>query len=158
MLQQTHKAPAETQRQPRQWGITALAGGALLLIVLALVAIPLLGRRPVEFAPITTPEGVVQRFFDATYRGDYAAAYAMLSETTQKEQSLAEFQEQSRYRNDSEMRVDNVAMHTDTATVTVTLTYFSPGGLFGGGEWTTEYDVLLEQDGDTWRIVGMPLW
>jgi hypothetical protein len=158
MLEQTQHTPTEARRPSRQWGIAALAGGALLLIVLALATIPLLGRRPVEFAPITTPEGVVQRFFDATYRGDYAAAYALLSETTQNEQSLAEFQAQSRYRSDSEMRVDTVVMHTDTATVTVTLTYFSPGGLFGGNEWSTQYDLLLERSGDTWRIVGTPFW
>lgn len=158
MLQHTQQPPADTQRSPRQWGIAALATGALLLIVLSLATIPLLGRRPMEFAPITTPEGVVQRFFDATYRGDYAAAYAMLNDATQADLTLAEFQAQSRYRDDSEMRIDTVATYADTATVTVTLTYFSPGGLFGGGEWSTQYDVLLERADDSWRIVGTPFW
>jgi hypothetical protein len=100
----------------------------------------------------------VQRFFDATYRGDYVAAYAMLSDTTRRELSLADFQERVRYERESEMRVDTVAIHGATATVTVTVTHYSPGGLFGGGEWSTRYDILLERDGDTWRILGEPFW
>lgn len=146
-------------RRPRGgWGLPAIAISALILIVVALVAIPLAGRRPPELAPASTPEGVVQRYFDATYRGDYAAAYAMLSPTTREELSLAEFQARLRYQRESEMRVETVAIHDGTATVAVSLTHFSPGGLFGGNEWTTEFDVLLERDGESWLIVGEPFW
>ena len=56
------------------------------------------------------------------------------------------------------MRIDDVVIHTDTATVTVTVTHVEGGGLFGGGEWSNRADLLLERDGDTWQIVGEPFW
>jgi hypothetical protein len=156
MIPATHEAPSQARRLRGGWGLPALAIGALVLIVIAVIAIPLAGRQTPVLAPITTPEGVVQRFYDAIYRGDYTAAYAMLSDATQQEQSLADFQARWRYERESEMRIDNVRLHDSTATVTVTVTHFSPGGLFGGGEWSAQYDVLLERAGETWRIIGSP--
>lgn len=150
--------PLDERRRDDNRGLVALAGGAIVLIVLALVAIPLAGRRAAVLAPSTTPEGVVQRFFAATYGGDYTGAYAMLSDETRRDVSLAEFQERMRYERQSEMRVDGVVTHADSATVTITVTHYEPGGLFGGGEWSTQTDLLLARDGDTWRIVGEPFW
>lgn len=153
----TQSPQLETPRHRGDWGLAALAVGAVVLVVIALAAIPLAGRPP-ELAPASTPEGVVQRFFDATYRGDYVAAYAMLSDETRRELSLADFQARMRYERESELRVDDVALHGETATVTVTVTHYSPGGLFGGGEWSNQYDLLLEREGETWRILGEPFW
>jgi hypothetical protein len=140
------------------WGLGALAIGALILIVIALISIPLAGQRTPEFAPTTAPEGVVQRYFDALYRGDYVAAYAMLSDEVRRERSLADFQERMRYERESEVRIDDVVIHDNTATVTVTMTHVEGGGLFGGSEWSNRADLLLERDGDTWQIVGEPFW
>jgi hypothetical protein len=146
------------RRAPGGWGLIAFAVGGLILVVIALIAIPLAGNRPAELAPASAPEGVVQRFFAATYRGDYTAAYAMLSAETQREVSLADFQARLRYERASEMRVDDVVIHDGTATVTVIVTHYSPGGLFGGSEWSSQTDLLLERDGDSWLIVGEPFW
>ncbi|MGQ9926773.1 MAG: hypothetical protein ACUVS4_07865 [Chloroflexaceae bacterium] len=154
----TSQQPLSDARQPgRNWGLWALVGGAALLIIIALLTIPLSARQQPVFAPLSTPEGVVQRFFDAVYRGDYAGAYGFLSANMQRERSLAEFQNQIRYARNGEMRVDRVAIHDDTATVTVTVTRFEPGGIFGGNQWSTQYDLLLERDGESWRIVSWPL-
>lgn len=158
MTPRINHPPAERRQIGGSRWLLALAAGAILLVIVALVAIPLAGRQPAELAPASTPEGVVQRFFAAAYRGDYAAAYAMLDDTTRRDLTLAEFQSRLRYERDSEMRVDGVALHGETATVSVTVTHYSPGGLFGGDEWTTPYDLLLERDGDTWRIIGEPFW
>lgn len=158
MLRATRDPRVGAPRWSQAWGLLALVGGALALVIIALIAIALGGRQQPELAPLSTPEGVVQHFFDATYRGDYATAYGMLSDTTRRERTLAEFQEQLRYQRDSELRVNAVAIHDQTATVTVTVTHFSPGGLFGGNEWSTQYDILLERDGETWRIIGWPFW
>jgi len=153
----TDSHPAR-RRLSGSWGLFALAGGALALVVIALIAIAMADRRQPELAPDSTPEGVVQRFFAATYRGDYAAAYGMLSDTAQHERSLAEFQERMRYERQSEMRVDAAAVHGETASVIVTVSHFSAGDIFGGGEWSAQYDLLLERDGDSWRITGEPFW
>lgn len=153
-------AARDTVREGRRvgWGLFAIAAGALTLIIAAVLTIVLSGGREPDLAPASTPEGVVQRFFAAIYRGDYAAAYAMLDEPTRRERSLAEFQASMGYQRDSEMRIDAVVIHDGTATVTVLLTHFSPGGLFGGSVWIAQHDILLERDGATWRIVGAPLW
>lgn len=156
MAQTTRDTVREGRRPGGGWGLLAIAAGSLTLVIAAVIAIALAGGRAPDMAPASTPEGVVQRFFAATYRGDYASAYALLSESTRRERTLAEFQERMSYQRDSEMRVDAVAIHEGTATVTVTVTHFSPGGLFGGGEWSTQYDMLLERDGASWRIVGEP--
>lgn len=156
MTPSTHSPHIEQRRGG--WGLIALGLGALVLVVIALVTIPLAGREPPAMAPLSSPEGVVQRFFDAAQRGDYVAAYAMLSEPTRRDITLAEFQSRLRYERESELRIDAVAIHDTTATVSVSLTHYSPGGLFGGGEWTSQYDLLLERDGETWRIMGQPFW
>jgi len=38
------------------------------------------------------------------------------------------------------------------------VTRVDTGGLFGGSEWSSRADLLLERDGDTWQIVGEPFW
>lgn len=155
MAQATHKT--QSGRQPGAlWGLLALASITLTLFVVALLVIFESGREQPVLASTATPEGVVQRYYAAAYRGDYAAAYAMLSESARRERSLSEFQSIMRYQRASEMQIANVAIHGDTATVTVTLTYFSGDGLFGGSQWSNQTDLLLERDGETWRITGEP--
>lgn len=156
MLEVTPQTVSERRRPA--WGLIGLAAGALVLVVAALVTLAVAERRQPVLAPASTPEGVVERFFDATYRGDYAAAYAMLDAPTRQHRTLAAFQARAQSLREAEVRVDAVAIHGQTATVTVTVTHFTPGGLFDSGAWSDRYDVLLERDGDTWRIVGEPFW
>src|SRR3712207_5545314 len=75
-------------------GLALLIAGALVLIVLGLISIPLASRRAPALAPAATPEGTVQRFYQAAYRGDYSAAYAFLSAEAQRHLSVAELQQQ----------------------------------------------------------------
>ena len=56
------------------------------------------------------------------------------------------------------MRVDAVSIHSQTATVTVTVTHVTPGGLFDSGAWSDRRDVLLGRVGDTVRLVCAPFW
>lgn len=136
-----------------------IVGGALLLIVLGLISIPFAARREPTLAPATTPEGVVQRFYQSVYAGDYQSAYDLLSEDTRARVSLLELQQQlSSELDNSQLRVGAVTDHGTTATVAVTLTYVQPGGIFGSGEWTRELEVLLRRDGDSWHIVSGPFY
>lgn len=54
--------------------MTALIVSALALIAIGLESIPLMAWRTPTLAPVTTPEGIVQRFYAAAYRGDYRPA------------------------------------------------------------------------------------
>lgn len=156
MLETTPRTTAHHGRPG--WGLIALVAGALVLIVAALVTLAVGARREPTLAPASTPEGVVERFFAATYGGDYAAAYAMLSAKTRADTTLADFQARMQWLRETEMRVEAATVHGATATVTITITHFTPGGLFNSGAWSDRYDMLLERDGDAWLIVGEPFW
>lgn len=135
--------------------LALLLGGAVLLIIAGLVAVPLMGRQTPPLAPENTPEGVVQRFYLALYARNYSTAYDYLAPDTQEKLSLTEFQQGSQHIVDnSQLRIGSVTVDGDTATVRANLTTFGSGELFGSNEWTSENDVLLERDGESWKIVS----
>lgn len=139
--------------------IILIVGGALALIVLGLLSIPFAARREPTLAPASTPEGVVQRFYQSVYAGDYASAYDLVSEDTRAHISLLELQQQlSSELDNSQLRVGAITDHGETATVAVTLTYVEPGGIFGAGEWTRDLQILLQRDGESWRIISGPFY
>ena len=140
-------------------GLVALILGALLLIAVGLIAVPLAARRSPSLAPVATPEGTVQRFYQAVYNGDYSAAYAFLSADTQRRLSLIELQQQlgvDLLR--SQARVSTTRVTDSHATVRVILTHFSPDGIFGSNEWQEEREILLQREGAAWKIVSGPFF
>jgi hypothetical protein len=155
---------------PQKSGVTpkrrridpALAGivvGDVILIVAGLIAIPLAARRSPALAPETTPEGVVQRFYQAAYAGDYAAAHGYLAAEARVQLSALDLQQQlAPQLQQTQMRVISTMVHDDSANVRVALTHFQPGGLFGSNEWTEELDIVLTREGQAWKIVGGPFY
>jgi hypothetical protein len=128
---------------------------ALALIAIGLVSIQLLASRTPTLAPVTTPEGIVQRFYAAAYRGDYRLAYGYLGADAQRTLSVVDLQQQlNPDLQQSQVRVGAATISDTSATVRVTLTHFSSDGLFGSQEWSTEREVLLQREGDAWKIVG----
>ena len=147
-------------RAGRSWltldrGLAALILGALALIAVGLASIPLVSRSTATLAPETTPEGVVQRFYAAAYRGDYRLAYSFLGADAQRALTAVELQQQlSPDLQQSQVRVSDAIISDPSATVRVTLTHFQPDGLFGSQEWSTEREVLLQREGGAWKIAG----
>jgi hypothetical protein len=136
-------------------GLVLLIAGAVVLIVAGLISIPLLARRTPTLAAPTTPEGVVQRFYQALYGGDYATAYSSLSADTQRKVSVAELQQgMSGDLRDTQIRTGKVTVTGDKATVPVTTTHFSTGGLLSTNEWTSDSELLLQQEAGLWKIVS----
>jgi len=137
-------------------GLLFLIGGALALIAIGLVSITLTARSAPELSPATTPEGTVQRFYQAAYQGDYAAAYRLLSTDVQRRLSERELQDRMGPQlRQSQIRVGVATVQGNRATVPVKQTYFRDG-LFGTGETGSEYEMSLERDGDAWKITGLP--
>ena len=154
--QATGNPPSRRRVDPLLTGIVV---GAVLLIVAGLLAIPLLARRTPALALETTPEGIVQRFYQAVYADDYAAAHGYLASATRAQISEIELQQQlSPQLHQSQARVANTIVRADAATVQVVLTHIQPGGLFGSNEWTENHDVLLKREGTDWKIVGGPFY
>jgi hypothetical protein len=156
-------APQETPTSPAQRRIdpalAAIVIGAIVLIIVGLIAIPLAARRSPELAPETTPQGVTQRFYQAAYAGDYATAYGYLAAEARAQLPELDLQQQlaSRLRQ-TQMRVIETTAHASSATVRVTLTHFQPGGLFDSSEWTEELDVALKREGEAWKITDGPFY
>lgn len=93
------------RRPPRAvWGLVGLVAAAVALIGVALLVIPTVSRRPLELAPLSTPEGVVQHFYDAIYRGNYGTAYALLSDQTQRDMPLEGFQGYANFNRERDAR------------------------------------------------------
>lgn len=136
-------------------GLALLIVGALILIAVGLVSIPLVAGRAPALAPETTPEGVVQRFYAAAYRGDYQAAYAYIGAEAQRTLSAVELQQQlSSELQQSQARIGAASVNGASASVHVTFTHFGQGGLFGSNEWNSKREVLLQREGDSWKIAG----
>lgn len=136
-------------------GMTALIVSALALIAIGLVSLPLMAWRTPTLAPVTTPEGIVQRFYAAAYQGDYSLAYSYLGTDAQGALSVVDLQQQlNPDLQQSQVRIGAATISDTSATVRVTLTHFSSDGLFGSQEWSTEREVLLQHEGNAWKIVG----
>jgi hypothetical protein len=155
--------PRDTGVPPKDRRIDpVLAGsgvGAVLLIVAGLIAIPLAARRSPALAPETTPEGVVQRFYQAAYAGDYATAHGYLAATVRAQLSALDLQQQlAPQLRQTQMRVSSTSVHDSTATVRVALTHIQPGGLFGSSEWVEQLDIVLTREGAAWEIVSGPFY
>lgn len=156
MPQDSRVTPERRRIDPTLAGIVV---GAVILIVAGLIAIPLAARRTPALAPETTPEGVVQRFYQAAYAGDYDAAHGYLTAEARAQLSALDLQQQLSPRlRQSQMRVSSTTVGGDTGTVRVALTHFQPGGIFGSNEWTEELDVVLKREGGEWKIAGGPFY
>jgi len=148
-------------RRPVDRGLLLLVGGALLLIAVGLASMALWGRRAPDLAPAGTPEGVVQRFYQAAYAGDYDAARAMLSAEQQRRLSAGDLRERLSYTlRQSQVVVGAAAVRAGTASVPVTQTHYDQGGLFGSSEWTNTGEAQLTREGDSWKIAdwGIAFW
>ena len=151
--------PSQASGAPRRVdrGLLLLVGGALLLIAVGLASMALWGRRAPELAPATSPEGVVQRFYQAAYANDYATAHGFLAAETQARISANELQQQlSQQLRQTQMRVAETSVVGESATVQATITHSYPGGLFGSDEWTEQTSLVLNRAGDSWKIVSGP--
>ncbi len=140
-------------------GFLLLVLGAVVLILIGLISIPLTARRTPSLAAANTPAGTVQRFYQAAYGGDWQAAHRFLSPTTQQQLSLTELQQQiGADLKNSQMVVTNTSVQTTTATVTVKVTHTQPGGLFNTGQYVSTNDVLLQREGNDWQIISGPFY
>jgi hypothetical protein len=141
------------------WGadrkLALVIGGAVLLVAIGLAALSLAERRQPALAPASTPQGVVERFYQALYNGDYRTAHGYFSADTQRRVAVGELQQSLQYElNDSQIRIGTVKVNVGSATVQVIITHFVSGGLFGTNEWESENEILLVQEGDEWKIVS----
>ncbi|MEP6776453.1 MAG: hypothetical protein ABJA50_12730 [Chloroflexota bacterium] len=153
-----------TQRQPDRFLIGIVAGLILLLIAAAISVLFL--RQPAQELPADTPGGTVQRFYIALQKNDYAGAYTYLSDSMVNKPTQAEFTNYNtsynaggyNSNNQQGIRIDNITVNGDDATVPVAVTtYYNSGGPFGGsGDYTNTEVFSLHRDNGNWLITILP--
>lgn len=139
-------------------GTLLAAGGVLLLGLLMLAAaIAALVEREAEF-PDGSAEALVQEYELAIAGGDWAAAYALLSDELRGECPLEEnlpFRDQ--ISAEARVTLQGTEMVGDTLIVTVRVTESEFEGPFAANQWTHERRYRLAGGDGAWRFSEYPL-
>lgn len=140
--------------------LIAIVIGAVILIAVAF-AVAFTGTKP-AYQSDDTPEGVAYNYLFALRQGDHERAYNYLSPTlygypASVEKFSRDVQDDSwRFRLDNESVTLEVASSKVTgnfATVAIKETIFHQGDLFGSGESTNTFDMVLRRDAQgKWKI------
>lgn len=138
--------------------LLAIGGGIAVLVVVAVIAVVVLGSRDAPAFSADTPEGVVQRHLAAVEGEDYETAWGYLSEAVRSDVSVEEYRRAARdygYWGIGSRRVlfDRSEVDGDRARVWLTVEEYYDGGPFGGGDTyrSTREIALVREDGE-WRI------
>jgi hypothetical protein len=137
-----------------------LLGAAILaLVVIAAVAVLLLGGRGAESFPPDSPEGVLQRHLAAFDDGDLEAAHAFFSSEVRGQMDLDAYEQMSRDYGmappDGSRRVlfDSTEIDGERARVHLTVEEYFGGGPFGGGEtYRSPREIRMVREEGSWRI------
>lgn len=138
--------------------LLAIGGGIVALVVVAVIAIVLLGSREAAPFPADTPEGIVQRHLAAVDDEDYEAARGYLSAAVRAEVSLEQYRRAAQdygYETGGSRRVlfDRSEVDGDRARVWLTVEEYYDGGPFGGGNtYRSTREISLVREAGEWRI------
>lgn len=136
-----------------------IGGGIIAFVVVAALAVVLLGSRDVTTYGADTPEGVVQRQLAAFEDEDFDEAWSYFSGDVQATMPLDEYRRAARDFGHSggigsrRILFDASTVDGTEATVRLTVEEYYEGGPFGGGETyrSTRQIALVREDG-AWRI------
>lgn len=138
-----------------------IGGGALLAALLVgSVALALLSNREATFAP-GTPEAAAQALLRAAEADDFGAAYNLMAQELRDGCSLERFADNGfGYRvmdgGDFQVRLENTRVVDDTAFVSVEITEYYGGEIYGGGGWTRRHRYALRLEGGEWKFSSYP--
>ena len=150
------RTAAGTARPDRSF--LAIGAGIALLVVVAVIAVVVLGSRETPAFSADTPEGVVQRHLAAVEADDLEAAWAYFSSSVRADLSLDAFRRASReygVHGTVSRRVlfDRSEVDGDRARVWLTVEEYYGGGPFGGGEtYRSSREIALVREDGEWRI------
>lgn len=150
--------PSVAAAPPPDRSLLAIGVGTAVLVVVAVIAVVLLGSREAPAFSADTPEGVVQRHLAAVEGDDYDAAWGYFSADIQSEMSEDDYRRAARdygYYGSSSRRVlfDRSEVDGDRARVWLTVEEYYDGGPFGGGDtYRSTREIPLVREGGEWRI------
>jgi hypothetical protein len=148
--------PAPESRTDRS--LLMIGVGLLGVVVIAALAVVLVGSREATDFPANSPEGVVQRYLAAFEEGDYETAYGFFSQAVHDETDPATYERTVRefgYGFDVSRRVlfDRTERNGDRAVVHLTVEEYYEGGPFGAGDtFRSSRQIALLLENGAWRI------
>lgn len=151
-------APMEPASSGPDRSLFAIGAGIVVLVVVAVIAVVVLGSREAPSFSADTPEGVVQRYLAAVENEDHETAWAYFSADVQADRSLEEYRRTARdyaYYGEQSRRVlfDRSEVNGNRARVWLTVEEYYGGGPFGGGEtYRSDRQISLVREDGTWRI------
>jgi hypothetical protein len=134
----------------------AIIGVVVLLLAAGAVVVALVidVGEPAVY-PEDSPEGTVQRYIQALYDGDVDTAYDYLSERVQSDYSRSEFRDHLWWMSgnnvDRRIRIAEVDVDDDHATLTLAIEHFSGSGL-DFNRYTYRTRVRLVREDGEWKI------
>ncbi|MBC8076269.1 MAG: hypothetical protein H7Y32_09370 [Chloroflexales bacterium] len=140
--------------------LLAIIAGVVVLVLAALGLA--LTRTPQAYMPDTTPGGVAHNYLLALKQRDNARAYGYLSPDLKGypptvDEFVADMDSQYSWafnRDSSTISVGDERITGDQATVAVSETRFSDGGLFNSGQYSTSFGMTLSRQGDAWKLIS----
>ena len=154
-FKETREAAVDGLKSRR--GTLLAAGGVLLLGLLMLAAaIAALVEREAEF-PAGSAEALVQEYELAIAAGDWADAYALLTDELQQACPLEEnLPVRDRISSEARITLQGTEMVGDTLIVTVRVTESEFEGPFAANQWTHERRYHLVGGDGAWRFSEYP--
>ena len=130
--------------------LALLVGAVVLLAILAGVVV---GRRTTPDLDPHTPEGVVQEYLKAVIAGNYPVAASLLSPSSgcSARDVASAFAPGS-----AQIVLDHTAVNGDHAVVTVDVTEGSGDDPFGASGYSHTERITVQRDGGVWKITGSP--
>lgn len=134
----------------------------MVLLVVAVLLVALLGGDRVAYRPDDSPEAAAYNYLLALRQQDYARAYGYLSPTlAHYPASLDQFVYDVRrdswslteLQGDVSLAVESVIPAETQTTVVIAQTTYPTGGLFDSVQYRSTFDVVLREEGGSWKIV-----
>jgi hypothetical protein len=137
--------------------LVAILAGVVLLVGITFAAALL--RPAPTYRSDETPEGVAHNYLLALEQEEFDRAYSYLSPTLEGyPDSADEFADDVRDYSwqfqSVALAVESTRVTGDEARVTVRETFSSDGGLFSGGNYSTTFDMRLQEENGEWKLIA----
>jgi len=136
--------------------VFGVAIGVLVIGAIVLV-LTIGGAREVPLLPEDTPEGTVQRYFQALQAGDYMTAYSYLTPPPSEKYPYEEWSgpfSSSGEKPEWKVTLGKSVVRGSEATVDVVVDIFRPGGPFENPVRTQHVTFFLKKEGTSWKITS----
>jgi len=128
-----------------------------VLVIAAVVLVLTIPTQETRLLPENTPEGIVQRYFQALQKEDYVTAYSYLIPPPSEKYPYEEWRSpliRSEEKPGWKVTLGKSAVRDSEATVDVVVDVFRPSGPFDNPVRTQHVTFFLKKEGTIWKITS----